>query len=125
MSGEGARGVIFLFSIFYVSCNFFSRNRRTLFGPLKCRQTLFSGQILFYKFFCDSFRFTHETPIVNAFLLSFAMKLREANLRPTYLHSAFMIPHILVWDVNKGQILVPLIPLNVPGDRFLVFIFLL
>ena len=82
--GRGQGGVIFV-SLFYVSCNFkrrfFSKNRQTLFGALKYRQTLFIGQILFYKDFYD---FTHQSPVVNGFP-SFAMDLREANWRPTYL----------------------------------------
>ena len=61
--------------------NYFSKNRQKLFGALKYRQTLFNAQILFYKDFYD---FTHESPVVNAFP-SFAMDLREANWRPTYL----------------------------------------
>ena len=65
--------------------NFFSKNRQTLFGALKYRQTLFNAQILLYKDFYD---FTHESPVVNAFP-SFAMDLREANWRPTYLGSVF------------------------------------
>ena len=63
---------------------FFSKNRQTLFGALKYRQTLFNGQILFYKDFYD---FTHQSPVVNGFP-SFAMDLREANWRPTYLVTA-------------------------------------
>ena len=62
----------------------FFLNRRTLFGSLRCRQTLFKAQILFHKAFYDFFRFTRPSKIVNAFP-SFAMHLREANLRPTYL----------------------------------------
>ena len=88
MSGEGARGGHNFLSLFYVSTNFkrifFEKNRRTLFGSLKCRQTLFNAQILFYKDFYDFFRFTRPSPIVNGFP-SFAMDLRVANWRPTYL----------------------------------------
>ena len=46
------------------------------------RQTLFNGQILFYKDFYDFFRFKHKSPVVIAFP-SFAMDLREVNLCPT------------------------------------------
>ena len=57
--GRGQGGVIIFFSLFYVSSNFkrifFSKNRRTLFGALKYRQTLFNAQILLYKDFCDFF----------------------------------------------------------------------
>ena len=81
MSGEGARGVIIFLSLFYVSTNFkrifFEKNRRTLFGSLKCRQTLFNAQILFYIDFYD---FTHESPVVNAFP-SFAIDLREVHCK--------------------------------------------
>ena len=91
MSGEGARGGHNFLSLFYVSTNFkrifFEKNRRTLFGSLKCRQTLFNAQILFYKDFYDFFRFTRPSPIVNGFP-SFAMDLRVANWRPTYLFRA-------------------------------------
>ena len=83
--GGGKGGHNFL-SLFYVSTNFkrifFEKNRRTLFGSLKCRQTLFNAQILFYKDFYDFFRFTLPSSIVNAFP-SFAIHLREANWRPT------------------------------------------
>ena len=64
--------------------DFFSKNRQTLFGALKYRQTLFNVQILLYKDFYDSFRFTQQSPVVNSFP-SFAMNLRVANWRPTYL----------------------------------------
>ena len=64
--------------------DFFSKNRRTLFGPLKYRQTLFNVQILLYKDFYDSFRFTQQSPVVNSFP-SFAIQMRVANWRPTYL----------------------------------------
>ena len=73
--------------------NFFSKNRQTLFGALKYRQTLFNTQILFYKDFYD---FTHQSPVVNGFP-SFAMNLREANWRPTYL------PRILMHDVLRSM----------------------
>ena len=87
MSGEGARGVIIFLAYFTfqaISRGFFSKNRRTLFGALKYQQTLFNAQILLYKDFCDFLRFTRLSSIANAFL-PFAMDLREANLRPTYL----------------------------------------
>ena len=71
------------FTFHAISRGFFSKNRRTLFGALKYRQTLFNGQILFYKGFYD---FTHQSPVVNGFP-SFAMDLREANWRPTYLNT--------------------------------------
>ena len=86
--GRGQGGGHNFLSLFYVSTNFkrifFEKNRRTLFGSLKCRQTLFNAQILFYKDFYDFFRFTRPSPIVNGFP-SFAMDLRVANWRPTYL----------------------------------------
>ena len=86
--GRGQGGVIIFFSLFYVSSNFkrifFSKNRRTLFGALKYRQTLFNVQILLYKDFYDSFRFTQQSPVVNSFP-SFAIQMRVANWRPTYL----------------------------------------
>ena len=62
----------------------FQKNRRTLFVPLKYRQTLFNVQILLYKDFYDSFRFTQQSPVVNSFP-SFAIQMRVANWRPTYL----------------------------------------
>ena len=64
--------------------DFFSKNRRTLFGALKYRQTLFNAQILLYKDFCDFLRFTRPSSIANAFL-PFAIQICKANLRPTYL----------------------------------------
>ena len=101
MSGEGARGGHNFLSLFYVSTNFkrifFEKNRRTLFGSLKCRQTLFNAQILFYKDFYD---FTHESPVVNAFP-SFAMDLREANWRPTYLSLTLWI--VFRYAKNNGE----------------------
>ena len=84
--GQGG-GIIFLayftFQPISRGC-FFEKNRRTLFGSLKCRQTFFNAQILFYKDFYDFFRFTQPSPIVNGFP-SFAMDLRVANWCPTYL----------------------------------------
>ena len=64
--------------------DFFAKNRQTLFGALKYRQTLFNVQILLYKDFYDSLRFTQQSPVVNSFP-SFAIQMRVANWRPTYL----------------------------------------
>ena len=64
--------------------DFFSKNRWTLFGALKYRQTLFNDQILLYKDFCDFLRFTRPSSIANAFL-QFAIQICKANLHPTYL----------------------------------------
>ena len=90
MSGEGARGGVIFFSAHFtfqaISRGFFLKKIDEHFlGSLKCRQTLFNAQIVFYKDFYDFFRFTRPSKIVNAFP-SFAIHLRVANLRPTYLH---------------------------------------
>merc|ERR1711894_852344 len=79
--GGGHIFVLLILRFMQFQENFFSKNRQTLFGALKYRQTLFNAQILFYKDFYD---FTHQSPVVNGFP-SFAMDLREANWRPTYL----------------------------------------
>ena len=103
MSGEGARGGHNFLSLFYVSTNFkrifLKKNRRTLFGSLKCRQTLFKAQILFHKAFYDFFRFTRPSKIVNAFP-SFAIQMRVANWRPTYLICTF---RLRVATASTGQ----------------------
>ena len=91
--GGGKGGVIF-FSVYFTfqaisrGC-FQKKNRQTLFGPLKYRQTLFNVQILLYKDFYDSFRFTQQSPVVNSFP-SFAIQMRVANWRPTYLCNTFL-----------------------------------
>ena len=59
-------------------------------------------RFLFYKDFYDFFRFTRPSPIVNGFP-SFAMDLRVANWRPTYLPQIilhFTIYHILTTEVH-------------------------
>ena len=64
--GRGHGGVIIFLTYFtfhVISRGFFSKNRRTLFGALKYRQTLFNAQILLYKDFCDFFAI--YTAIVN------------------------------------------------------------
>ena len=102
MSGEGARGVIIFFSLFYVSSNFkrifFSKNRRTLFGPLKCRQTLFNEQFLLYKYFCDFFAI--YTAIVHRKCFS---TICNTNLQSKFASNISNVPKIFILTFGKNS----------------------